>query len=135
MVAVGPGGVPNDVQVIPASRHARDLGCSESDVQAEWTTRGYWLTTVESFYEFLKDLKAKVLAGLLNLPTRYGTVTLKNPFHTPRPPSPAAAQRILSTVLSEIYRAFNLPDEGEAFDALAKRAGLKVVIKPADQIL
>ena len=61
-----------------------------------------------------------LVLGLAVFLLPYGTVTLKNPFHTPRPPSSDAAHRILSTVLSEIYQAFNLPDEGEAFDALAR---------------
>ncbi len=61
-----------------------------------------------------------LLLGLAFFLIPHGTVVLENPFHTPRPPSAAAAQRILSTVLSEIYQAFNLPNEDEAFDALAR---------------
>lgn len=61
-----------------------------------------------------------LLLGLAFFLIPHGTVVLANPFHTPRPPSAAAAQRILSTVLSEIYQAFNLPNEDEAFDALAR---------------
>jgi hypothetical protein len=60
-----------------------------------------------------------LLLGLAIFLIPHGTVRLSNPFFTPHPPSAAAAQRILSTVLSDIYQAFNLPDEGDAFDALA----------------
>jgi hypothetical protein len=60
-----------------------------------------------------------LLLGLAIFLVPHGTVRLSNPFFTPSPPSSAAAKRILSTVLSDIYQAFNLPDEGDAFDALA----------------
>jgi hypothetical protein len=60
-----------------------------------------------------------LLLGLAIFLIPHGTVRLDNPFFTPRPPSAAAAQRIFTTVLSDIYHAFNLPDEGDAFDALA----------------
>jgi hydrogenase/urease accessory protein HupE len=60
-----------------------------------------------------------VLLGLAVFLIPHGTVRLGNPFFTPHPPSAAAAQRILGTVLSDTYHAFNLPDEGDAFDALA----------------
>jgi hypothetical protein len=60
-----------------------------------------------------------LLFGLAIFLIPHGTVRLSNPFFTPHPPSTAAAKRILSTVLSDIYQAFNLPDEGDAFDALA----------------
>jgi len=60
-----------------------------------------------------------LLLGLAVFSIPHGTVRFSNPFFTPHPPSAAAAQRILSTVLSDIYQAFNLPDEGDAFDALA----------------
>jgi hypothetical protein len=61
-----------------------------------------------------------LLLGLAFFLVPHGTVVFENPFHTPRPPSTAAAQRILSSVLSEVYQAFNLPNEDEAFDALAR---------------
>ena len=60
-----------------------------------------------------------LLLGLAIFLVPHGTVRFSNPFFTPSPPSAVAARRILSTVLSDIYQAFNLPDEGDAFDALA----------------
>ncbi len=60
-----------------------------------------------------------LLLGLAIFLVPHGMLRFSNPFFTPSPPSAAAAKRILSTVLSDIYQAFNLPDEGDAFDALA----------------
>jgi hydrogenase/urease accessory protein HupE len=49
-----------------------------------------------------------------------GTLSIRNPFHTARAPTVTEAKRIMSTLLSDTYSAFNLPDENEAFDRLAR---------------
>ena len=48
-----------------------------------------------------------------------GTWRVHNPFYTPRAPTAIEATRIMDTLLSDTYLAFNLPDEEAAFDRLA----------------
>jgi hypothetical protein len=59
-----------------------------------------------------------VVAAFLALP--YGTVTVPNPLHEPRAPRGDDARRVASSVLFDTYSAFNLTDEEEVFDRLAK---------------
>jgi hypothetical protein len=68
-----------------------------------------------------------LLLGLAIFLVPHGTLRFSNPFFTPSPPSAAAAKRILSTVLSDVYQAFNLPDEGDAFDALASSISQELI--------
>ena len=49
----------------------------------------------------------------------YGVARASVPFMTPDTPSPHQAQRIIEPMLSEIYHALNLEDEGETYDKLA----------------
>ena len=67
-VAVGARGIPDDVNVVPLSRWAREQGRSESDVTALLEARGYILVTAEAFFTILNELKEKVLKGTLALP-------------------------------------------------------------------
>jgi len=61
---------------------------------------------------------ALLAAAFLVLP--YGTLRVRNPFHAPRAPSTTEAKRIMATLLSDTYLAFNLPDEDASFDKLAE---------------
>jgi hypothetical protein len=65
---VGPGGVPDDVNVVALSRQARELGIAESEVAARLEGRGYRLFIPETFTRILNGLKEKVLKGTLALP-------------------------------------------------------------------
>jgi hypothetical protein len=56
-------------------------------------------------------------AAVLAVP--YATVAVPNPFHEPRAPRGDDARRVVSSVLLDTYRAFNLRDEEEVFDRLA----------------
>ena len=56
-------------------------------------------------------------AAFLALP--YGTVAVANPIYEPRAPRGEDARRVVSSVLFDTYRAFNLTDEEEVFDRLA----------------
>jgi hypothetical protein len=47
-VAVGPGGVPDDVNVVALSRQARELGRAESEIAARFEAHGYRLVTPPS---------------------------------------------------------------------------------------
>jgi hypothetical protein len=55
--------------------------------------------------------------ALLAIP--YGSVAIRNPFYEPRAPRGDDARRVVSSVLFDTYRAFNLRDEEEVFDRLA----------------
>jgi hypothetical protein len=68
MVAVGHGGLPDDVEVISLSRLARELDRLESDIEAALQTRGYLLMTPEAFSRVLTVLERRVLDGSLSLP-------------------------------------------------------------------
>lgn len=68
LVAVGPGGVPYDVKVIPLSQEARERDKSESEIKAAMEAEGYHLMTPESFRYALGNLKEKILKGILALP-------------------------------------------------------------------
>jgi hypothetical protein len=47
-----------------------------------------------------------------------GTLSVRNPLFTPRAPTRIEAHRIMTALLSDTYRAFNLKDEDQAFDRL-----------------
>ena len=59
-----------------------------------------------------------VLAALFAVPV--AAVRVRNPFYTPRAPTAAEARPIMAMLLNDTYLAFNLPDEGAAFDRLAQ---------------
>ena len=77
VVAVGPGGVPDEVNVIPLSWYARKLGQSESQVVAAIQGRGYHVMMPETFFRALDKLKDKVLEGVLTLPVAHAGLLLK----------------------------------------------------------
>jgi hypothetical protein len=69
LVAVGPGGIPDEVHVIPVSRWARESGRSEAGIEATLKARGYLLMQPQTFYMVMEGLENKVVAGvLLTLP-------------------------------------------------------------------
>jgi hypothetical protein len=77
VVAIGPGGIPDDVHVIPLSRLAREQGRAESQVLAALKDSGYQLMTPEVFSTVIDELKEKVLKGVLALPTAGASLVLK----------------------------------------------------------
>jgi len=68
LVALGRGGLPNDVTVIPVSRLARELNSPQSNVEAALEAHGYFLMTPDSFSLLVDKLKGRVLDGSLALP-------------------------------------------------------------------
>jgi hydrogenase/urease accessory protein HupE len=56
-----------------------------------------------------------------------GTLRIDIPFHTPDAPSAAEAARVLDTLLTDTYLAFNLPSEDAAFDRLAQNLSQDLV--------
>lgn len=59
-----------------------------------------------------------VLAALFTVSV--AGVRVRNPLHTPRPPTAAEARPIMAMLLTDTYFAFNLPEEDAAFDRLAE---------------
>ena len=51
----------------------------------------------------------------------YGVARASVPFVSPDAPSPQRARRIIEPMLSGIYHAFNLEDEGQTYDKLAEQ--------------
>ena len=68
LVAVGHGGLPNDVEVISLSRLARESNSSESGVEAALKARDYFLMTPDAFSNLVDELEGRVLHGSLTLP-------------------------------------------------------------------
>jgi len=68
VVAIGHEGLPDDVEVVPLSRLARESDRSESDVGAEMQAGGSILMTHDDFCQLLGKLEKKVLDGILTLP-------------------------------------------------------------------
>jgi hypothetical protein len=59
------------------------------------------------------------LLGLAFFALPLGTVRMDIPFHEPNAPSAAEARRVMQSLLTDTYLAFNLADEDAAFDRLA----------------
>lgn len=64
LVAIGPGGVPDDVHVIPVSRWARESDRSEAEIEAALKAKGYRLMTPQSFSTVMEELEDRVSEGL-----------------------------------------------------------------------
>lgn len=67
VIAVGPKGFPDDVQVIPLSKWARDQDKEESEVVASLRS-SYPVMSAERFFGALEEVKGKVLKGVISLP-------------------------------------------------------------------
>jgi hypothetical protein len=69
-----------------------------------------------------------VLVALAFFVFPIGTLSISNPFYTPRAPTAAEAERILSTLLTGTYLAFNVADEEEAYDRLALMTEERIIL-------
>ena len=67
VIAEGSGGLPDDVQVIPLSKWAREQDKEESEVIAALES-SFHVMTIDNFFIILEELKGKVLRGALTLP-------------------------------------------------------------------
>ena len=76
-VAVGSGGIPDDVRVVPLSRWAREQNRCESEIAAALEANGYRLMVPEAFSAVLEELKEKVLKGVLVLPVSTSSLVQK----------------------------------------------------------
>ncbi len=68
LIAIGKGGLPSDVKVIPLSRLARESGISESGMREILSGKGYFLITHQVFDETLDEVEHCVVKGVLSLP-------------------------------------------------------------------
>ena len=68
VVAVGPGGVPDDVKVVPLSQWAREQHKTESEIVTKLEAGDYRVMTPERFSIVLNKLKSEILKGSLALP-------------------------------------------------------------------
>jgi hypothetical protein len=64
LVAVGPGGIPEEVDVVPVSRWARESERSEAEIEAALKALGYVLVQPQTFYRVMEGLESKVVAGV-----------------------------------------------------------------------
>ncbi len=68
LIAIGNGGLPSDVKVIPLSRLARESGISESGMREILDGKGYFLITQQVFAATMDEVEHCVLKGVLSLP-------------------------------------------------------------------
>ena len=68
LIAVGKGGLPDDLKVIPLSRLARELHKSELEIEASLKHNGYRLMTPEKFAKVLDKVERGILDGSVSLP-------------------------------------------------------------------
>jgi len=68
LVAIGQGGLPDDVKAIPLSALARQSRTTESAVRVTSVSKGYLLITPEVFAATMDEIEHLVLDGALSLP-------------------------------------------------------------------
>lgn len=79
LVAIGQGGLPDDVKAIPLSALARQSGTTESAVRAAIVIKGYLLITPEVFVATMDGIEHLVLDGALSLPVPLNEVQKRIP--------------------------------------------------------
>ena len=67
-VAIGKEGLPEDVEVAPISRLARESNKSELEVEMSWKHDGSILMSPEEFAELLDKVEREILDGSASLP-------------------------------------------------------------------
>jgi hypothetical protein len=60
--------MPDDVDVIPISRWARQSGRSEGEIEVALKAKGYRLMAPQDFSRFMEELETRVLGGMVALP-------------------------------------------------------------------
>lgn len=68
VIAIGKGGIPEDVKVVPISALARESKTTEAEVRTTVIGRGYFLITPEAFATTIDKIEKLVLDGALSLP-------------------------------------------------------------------
>lgn len=68
LIAVGPGGLPEDLAVVNVSELAEYEGKTDGDIERAFTDKGHVLFAVEEFNSLASWLKEEVLSGRVSLP-------------------------------------------------------------------
>lgn len=68
VIAIGNGGIPEDVKVVSISALARESKTTEAEVRTTVIGRGYFLITPEAFATTIDKIERLVLDGGLSLP-------------------------------------------------------------------
>jgi len=74
LVAIGQGGLPDDVKAISLSALARQSGTTESAMRKAIVIKGYLLMTPEGFAAMMDGIEHLVLDGSLSLPVSLNKV-------------------------------------------------------------
>lgn len=93
VVAIGPSSIPDNVQVIPLSQHARDRRSSEWNIRAAYEAQGYRLVTPDSFFKSLDKVKDNVLKGVSSIRAVKPRLILKPADPTTPPPQKPSPKR------------------------------------------
>ncbi len=75
-VAIGKEGLPENVEVAPISRLARESNKSELDIRAELQANGYLLMTPEAFIKIVDKAERGIHGGTISLPIDIGKLKL-----------------------------------------------------------
>ena len=68
LVAVGPGGIPDEVHVVAVSRLARESRKTEAEIEAALQAGGCLLVAPHSFFRVMEQLENAAARGVLTLP-------------------------------------------------------------------
>jgi len=68
LIAVGKGGLPDDLKIVPLSRFSRESNRSELEVEASLKYNGYLLMTRDIFIKVLDKVECGILDGSFSLP-------------------------------------------------------------------
>ena len=71
VVAIGKGGIPDDVHVVPLSEQARNEKTTENAVKTMLESKGYFTMPENNFYIHIDKLKDRVLKGDVALPVAF----------------------------------------------------------------
>lgn len=71
IVAIGKGGIPDDVHVVPLSEQARNEKTTENAVKTMLESKGYFTMVESHFYAHVDKLKDQVLKGDVALPVAF----------------------------------------------------------------
>ena len=84
VIAVGPGGLPEDLMVVNISELAEQEGKTDGEIKAAYADKRHVLFTVEEFKPMVSWLKEEVLSGRVSLPYHPSGPTLNSAVPTMR---------------------------------------------------
>ena len=75
VIAIGKGGLPEDLKIINVSRFARESNKTEPEVETSWSHDGYLLMAPQVFTQALDKVEREILDGSLSLPIKISEIT------------------------------------------------------------